>query len=48
VLDNATLVDIAEEMVTSAARREALAYLRLAFEVSERRAWLGAERTAVR
>src|ERR1700758_1603617 len=37
-------------MVTSAARREAVAHLRLAFEVSERRACstLGADRTSIR
>ena len=37
-------------MVTPAARREAVAHLRLAFEVSERRAcsMLGADRTSVR
>jgi putative transposase len=37
-------------MVTSAARREAVAHLRVAFEVSERRACstLGADRTSVR
>ena len=37
-------------MVTPAARREAVAHLRLAFEVSERRACstLGADRTSIR
>jgi putative transposase len=37
-------------MVTPAARREAVAHLRIAFEVSERRACfaLGADRTSVR
>src|SRR5438552_1190647 len=39
-----------KKMVTPAARREAVAHLRLAYEVSERRACstLGAERTSVR
>ena len=39
MLDNAMLKDIAEKkMVTPAAGREAVAHLRVAFEVSERRA----------
>jgi len=39
-----------KKMVTPAARREAVAHLRLAFEVSERRACstLGADRTSIR
>ena len=37
VLDNAMLKDIATEMVTPAARREAVARLQVAYEVSERR-----------
>ena len=42
VLDNAMLKDIAsKKMVTPAARREAVAHLRVAYEVSERRACSG-------
>src|SRR6516164_4836781 len=50
MLDNAMLKDINKKMVTPAARREAVAHLRLAFEVSERRACstLGADRTSIR
>jgi putative transposase len=51
MLDNAMLKDIAaKKMVTPAARREAVAQLRVAYEVSERRACsaLGADRTSIR
>jgi putative transposase len=51
MLDNAMLKEIAaKKMVTPAARREAVAQLRVAFDVSERRACstLGADRTSVR
>lgn len=51
MLDNAMLKEIAaKKMVTPAAKREAVAHLRCAFEVSERRACsvLGADRTSVR
>ena len=51
MLDNAMLKDIAaKKMVTPAARREAVAHLRVAYEVSERRACsaLGADRTSIR
>src|SRR6476661_8527329 len=50
MLDNAMLKDIASKMVTPAARREAVAYLGVTYEVSERRACsaLGADRTSVR
>src|SRR5262249_59235407 len=42
--------DRCKKMVTPAARREAVAHLRLAFEASERRACstLGADRTSIR
>jgi putative transposase len=50
MLDNAMLEDIAKKMVTPAARREAAAHLRVAYEVSKRRACsgLGADRGSVR
>lgn len=50
MLDNAVLKDVASKMVTPAARREAVAHLQVAYEVSERRARmaLGANRTSVR
>jgi putative transposase len=51
MLDNAMLKDLAsKKMVTPAARREAVAHLQVAHEVSERRASsaLGADRTSVR
>ena len=51
MLDNAMLKDIeVKKMVTPAARREAVAHLRVAYEVSERRACsaLGADRTSIR
>ena len=50
-LGKAMLKEIAaKKMVTRAARREAVAHLRLAFEVSERRACstLGADRSSIR
>jgi putative transposase len=51
MLDNAMLKDVAfKKMVTPAVRREAVAHLKVAYEVSERRACsaLGADRTSVR
>ena len=50
VLDNVALKDLLEKMVTPAARREAVAHLRSAHEMSERRAIrvIGADRSAVR
>jgi len=51
MLDNAMLKDVAaKKIVTPAARREAVAHLQIAYEVSERRACsaLGADRTSVR
>ena len=50
MLDNAMLKDVASKMLTPAARREAVAHLQSAFEVSERRACavLGVDRTSFR
>jgi len=50
MLDNAALKDLLGKMVTPAARREAVAHLRTALEMSERRACtiLGASRMTVR
>jgi putative transposase len=51
MLDNAMLKEIQfKKMVTPVVRREAVAHLRVTFEVSERRACcvLGADRTSVR
>jgi hypothetical protein len=42
MLDNAMLKEIATKMVTPASRREAVAHLRVAFALSERRACLDA------
>jgi putative transposase len=49
MLDN-TMLYRSKKMVTPAARREAVAHLRVAYEVSERRACsaLGADRTSIR
>jgi hypothetical protein len=50
MLDNAMLKDIATKMLTTAVGREDVAYIRVAYEVSERQACLapGADRTSVR
>ncbi len=50
MLDNAALKDLLGKAVRPAARREAVAYLRQAFEMSERRACrvIGGDRTSVR
>ncbi|QZO02090.1 IS3 family transposase [Chenggangzhangella methanolivorans] len=50
MLDNAALKDLLGKVVTPAARREAVAYLAEAFEMSERRACrvVGADRMSVR
>jgi putative transposase len=39
MLDNAALKDLVAKMVTPAVKREAVAHVRSAFELSERRAW---------